>query len=382
MGSARLQVEAARHARRLAVVKHEPQDMVAVGDYERAAPESLERLAHDYYRSGSGDERTLAANREAWARWIVHYRVLVDVAKRDLSTTILGSRWSMPTMVAPAALQRMAHPDGELATARAAKAAGVPMGISSLSTTSVEEICAVGGECWLQLYVGQDRGFVREFVQRSVRAGCRAIALTVDAPVWGTRERDVRNHFHVPAHLSVVNLVRPGGPTGHTGRGLGEALSWLIDPALCWKDLEWLRAQTELPIVLKGIVRPDDCVRAMRSGMQGVIVSNHGGRQLDGAPATADVLERCVQATKGERADGVVLVDGGIRRGVDVVRALALGADGTLIGRPMLWGLAVHGEAGVRRVLEIMHAETSQAMALAGCPDLRSITRDLVERAS
>lgn len=355
--------------------------MVAAEDYARAAPAVLERLAYDYFRSGAGAERTLAANVEAWTRWLIHYRVLVDVSARDLSTQILGSRWSMPTMVAPTALQRMAHPDGELATARAAKDAGVPMGISTLATTSVEAVCGVGGECWLQLYVGQDRGFVREYLQRATRAGCRAIALTVDVPVWGTRERDVRNHFHVPAHLTLENLAREGSPSGHSGRGLGEALSWMVDPALQWKDLDWLRAQTELPILLKGIVRPDDCARAVDAGMAGVIVSNHGGRQLDGAPATADVLERCVHATKERRADAVVLVDGGIRRGIDVLRALALGADGTLAGRPILWGLAVHGEAGVRRVLQILHDETSQAMALAGCPNRSAITRALLERA-
>jgi 4-hydroxymandelate oxidase len=200
--------------------------------------------------------------------------------------------------------------------------------------------------------------------------------LTVDTPKWGTRERDIHNGFRVPDGIRIENLARPGGPTGHSGRGIGESLGWTISESLSWKDLAWLAGRTDLPVLVKGICRDDDALKAIDHGAKGIFVSNHGGRQLDGAPPTAESLPEVAAAVKGRVP---VLVDGGIRRGVDLLRALALGADAAAIGRPILWGLGAGGEAGVRRVLEILRDEFDLAMALAGCTSVRDITPDLVK---
>jgi 4-hydroxymandelate oxidase len=351
-------------------------NFVSLIDFQEHALAVLPRTAADYFRSGAWGEVTLRENCLAWERMQLHYRVLVDVSTRQLATTILGAPASMPVVIAPTALQCMAHSEGELATVCAAGVAGVPMILSCLSTTSVDDVCrAATGPVWMQLYLGKDRGFVRDLAQRAHGCGCSALVLTVDNPVWGMREQDVRNHFCVPAGMRIVNLERPGGPTGHTGRGIGESLGWAIDDSLTWKDFEWLRDATPLPVVVKGICRPDDAAMAVKLGARGVMVSNHGGRQLDTAPATADVLEPIAQAVAG-RAE--VLVDGGIRRGTDVLKALALGATGVAIGRPVLWGLATAGQAGVARVLQLLRSEIDTAMALSGVADVCSVPRDLV----
>ncbi len=353
--------------------------LLAVRDFEPLAAEALPRLAWDYYRSGAWDETTLRRNEEAWREWRVHHRVLVDVSTRSTACRAAGIDASFPLWIAPTAMQRMCTGEGECDTARAAAAGGVPMVLSSLSTRRVEDVCAAAGSnpVLMQIYVAPDRGFTRELVARAAAAGCRGIVLTVDTPVWGVRERDIRNAFRVPDGMRMENLDRPGAPSGHAGRGIGESLGWTIDASLSWKDLEALCGWTDLPVLVKGVCRDDDAERAVASGAKGVIVSNHGGRQLDGAPATAESLPAVAERLAGRAA---VLVDGGIRRGVDLLRARALGADAVLIGRPVLWGLAVAAEAGVRRVLEILRHEFELAMALAGCPDLRSIGRDLVTR--
>lgn len=357
--------------------------------FESAAAARLSRTAWDYYRSGAWDEATLRQNEAAWARWSVLHRVLVDVSKRRSTTNVLGFPASMPVWIAPTAMQRMCCDEGECDTARAAAAAAVPMVLSSLATRRVEDVCAAaqsvdangGGTAahsmLMQIYVAKDRGFTRDLVARCERAGCRGFVLTVDTPVWGVRERDIRNGFRVPDGMRIENLQRPGAPTGHTGRGIGESLGWTIDDSLSWRDLEALCEWTALPVIVKGVCRADDALRSIESGARGVIVSNHGGRQLDGAPATAESLPAVAEAIDGRAA---VLVDGGIRRGVDVLRAIALGADAVMIGRPVLWALAVGGEAGVRRMLALLHREIDLAMALAGCPDIASITRDLLMR--
>jgi len=365
--------------------------------FEQAAAGRLERSAWDYFRSGAWDEVTLRENEAAWARLRILHRVLVDVSQRNTATTVLGIASTSPVWIAPTAMQRMCSPEGECDTARAAAATGTPMVLSSLATRTVEDVCDAALDAHgaaaqdarsdesarsepsapvlMQIYVSKDRGFTRELVARCERAGCRGFVLTVDTPVWGVRERDITNAFRVPEGMCIENLVRPGVPSGHTGRGMGESLGWTIDDALSWKDLEALCKWTDLPVLVKGVCRGDDALRAIDSGARGVIVSNHGGRQLDGAPPTAESLPSVADAVDGRAA---VLVDGGIRRGVDVVRALALGADAVLIGRPILWGLATAGEPGVRRVLELLRHEVDIAMALAGCPDVESITRDLV----
>jgi len=348
-------------------------------EIEAAAEKKLSRAAWDYYASGAEDEVTLSENRVAFERLSLHYRVLVDVRERRLATTVLGERLSMPVLVAPTAFHRMAHPDGELATARAAAAVGTAMILSTLSTTAVEDVVSVSGApTWFQLYVYKYRGATRALVERVEAAGCKALVLTVDAPVLGRRERDMKNEFSLPDGLSVENLLGSGFgdlPRSSDESGLAAYFSTLLDAGLTWQDVGWLRSITKLPVLVKGIVRPDDAVRAVDRGAAAVIVSNHGGRQLDTSPATIDVLEGIARAVSG-RAE--VLLDGGVRRGTDVLKALALGARAVLIGRPILWGLAVGGEQGVREVFAILRDEIDRGLALLGCADVRDVTRDLV----
>lgn len=350
-------------------------------EYEVLARARLEPGAFDYYVSGADDEVTLRDNREAYARLRLAYRVLVDVSRCELATTVLGSRVSMPVLVAPTAFHRMACEEGERATVRAAGAAGTIMILSTLSTTAVEDVVAAAtGPVWFQLYVYRDREVTAGVVRRAEAAGCEAIVLTVDAPRLGRRERDVRNRFHLPAGLSVENLLPAG--YGEVSRppsesGLAAYFASLIDPSLCWDDIAWLRGLTRLPIVLKGIVRADDAVRAVEVGAAAVVVSNHGGRQLDGSIATIDALPGIVAAVGGRIE---VLMDGGIRRGTDVIKALALGAKAVCVGRPVLWGLAVDGQAGVEHVLGVLREELERAMALCGTPSVGAIEGDLVVR--
>ena len=356
-------------------------EFTCLDDFERHALEVLPQMPRDYFRSGAWGEVTLRDNRAAWERLRIWYRVMRDVSARSTRAEVLGRSASMPLCVAPTALHRMAHPDGELATARAAAAAGVPMVLSSLSTTSVEEVRAAAvavdpaARTWMQMYIGRDRGAVRELAQRAAAAGCDAMVLTVDTPVWGIRERDIRNHFRVPDGMRIVHLERPGGPTGHAGRGIHEALAWTIDASLTWRDFEWLRDSAPLPVVLKGICRAEDAAIGVELGAQGILVSNHGGRQLDGAPATVEALPHCVDAVAGRVP---VLVDGGVRRGTDVLRALALGAQAVCVGRPVLWGLAAGGESGVARVLSLLQHEFDVTLALAGCAGVGDVTADLL----
>jgi 4-hydroxymandelate oxidase len=348
-------------------------------DFEAVAHERLPRMAYDYYASGAHDEVTLRENREAYDRIWLRYRVLVDVENPDPTTTVLGQPISMPVLVGPTAFQRMAHPDGEVATARAAAGAATLMVLSTLSNSSVEEVAtAVDAPRWFQLYVYRDRGATEALIRRVEAAGFGALVLTVDAPYLGRRERDVRNGFTLPAGLRVENLAAAGLsdlPPEAAGSGLAAYFAKLLDPSLTWKDVAWLRSITRLPILVKGIVRGDDAARAIEHGVSGIIVSNHGGRQLDTSPPTIAVLPEVVEAVDS-RVE--VLVDGGIRRGTDVVKAIALGARAVLIGRPVLWGLAADGEAGVRGVLELLREEVRLAMALCGCPKVGAITRDLV----
>jgi 4-hydroxymandelate oxidase len=350
-------------------------EIVNLDELEPLARTRLDSAAYDYYAGGSGDEVTLRANRAAWADITLRHRALVDVSRRDTSTTVLGQRVAFPALVAPTAFQRLACADGECATARAAAAAGTVMILSSLSNVPVEEVVAAAKDAiWFQLYVMKDRGITRELVGRVTRAGCKALVLTVDAPLLGRRERDVRRAFALPPGLTIANIAQ-SLPTGVKDSGLALWFASQLDASLTWKDVEWLRSITDLPMVVKGIVRGDDAARAVACGAAGVVVSNHGGRQLDGAPATARVLPEIVDSVAG-RAE--VFVDGGVRRGVDVVRALAMGARAVLLGRPMLWALAAGGQAGVSRALELFRAEIDLAMALCGCPDVSAITPDLL----
>jgi 4-hydroxymandelate oxidase len=351
-----------------------------IGQLEAIARERLTEMAWDYYSSGADDEHCVRNNAAAFAKYELHHRVLVDVSRRELATTVLGEPIAMPIIVAPTAFHRLAHDDGELATVRGAGDAGTLFVLSTLSNTAVEDVTrAANGPVWFQLYVYKDRGATAALVHRVEAAGARALVVTVDAPLLGRRERDVKNGFALPNGLTVKNLLADGyaavdAPQGDSG--LAAYFQTLLDPALTWDAIGWLRSITKLPVVVKGIVRADDAARAVAAGAAGIVVSNHGGRQLDASPTTIDVLARVVDAVAG-RAE--VLLDGGVRRGTDVVKAIALGARAVLVGRPILWGLAAGGREGVAHVLAMLRRELDLAMALAGCPTIASITRDLVE---
>jgi isopentenyl diphosphate isomerase/L-lactate dehydrogenase-like FMN-dependent dehydrogenase len=351
-------------------------DPVNVSEYERLAEERLDPGAFGYYVGGAGDEWTLRENVAAFNRWVLRPRMLVDVGSVATATTVLGEEVSMPILVAPTALHRLAHPDGEGATARAATAAGTIFCLSTISSVSPGELAAAAPESkrWFQLYWSRDRGFTAELVAKAAAAGFSAIVLTVDLPAGGRRERDLRLDFQVPAELPLPNL---GG--GHlSGQELQSAFNQMVDPTITWRDLEWLASLTDIPILAKGVLTEEDARLACEHGMAGIVVSNHGGRQLDGVSATLDVLTEVVEAADG-RAE--VLLDGGVRRGTDVVKALALGARAVLIGRAALWGLAVDGEPGVRRVLELLRDEVGLALTLLGCSSPDAVTPAHVRRA-
>jgi 4-hydroxymandelate oxidase len=355
---------------------------VSVLDFEATARRNVPAMAWDYYRSGAHDEITLSENRAAFDRLRLAYRVLVDVSERSTATRVLGHDLSMPVIVAPTAFHKLACPEGECATARAAGKAGTIMTLSTLSTSPIEDVAAAGsGPLWFQLYVYKDREASEGLVRRAEKAGAEALVLTVDAPLLGTRERDVRNGFRLPPELAVANMLPEGYgelPAEAHESGLAAYFATLLDASLSWKDLAWLRSITDLPILVKGVVRPDDALRAADHGAAGIVVSNHGGRQLDTSVATIDALPGIAEAVEKAGARLEILLDGGIRRGTDVLKALALGARAVMVGRPVLWGLGTAGEAGVSEVLEILRREVDLAMALAGCPRVSDVTADLV----
>ena len=346
---------------------------VNVEEFEALARERLEKSVYDYFAGGAEDEVTVRANREAFRRLWLRYRVLVDVSRVDSSSTLLGVPLAFPVILAPTALHRMAHPEGEKATARAAQAAGVLMTLSTISSVTLEEVAAAApaGPRWFQLYCFEDRAETEALVARAHRAGYRAVVLTVDAPILGRRERDLRNPFLVPAGVAPAHSPR----VPRTSEGQWPLASVIGQPALAWKDVAWVRSLSPLPLILKGIVRGDDAARAIDAGAAAVWVSNHGGRQLDTAVPTAEALTEIVRAVGGRAP---IIVDGGVRRGTDVVKALALGASAAAIGRPQLWGLAAQGEEGVRRVLDMFRDELVLAMALSGCRSIAEIDRSLV----
>src|ERR1043166_4771164 len=325
----------------------ESQQLLSVHDYARGAERELERGAFDYYSGGALDEITLRENTSGWERLKLYYRVLAGVGKRDLRTTILGQPISMPIGIAPTAFHKLACEAGEIATAKAASAAGTLFILSSLSNTPMESVFpAAASPRWFQLYVYQDRGITGELVRRAEAAGAEAIVVTVDAPGLGTRERDTRNRFTLPEGLTVANVAPLG--KGHIpevrGSGLAAYVHDNFKSDLGFADLDWLCGWTRLPVVVKGVCRSDDARRIAEHGARAVVVSNHGGRQLDTAPATCDVLPYVVDAV-GDLCE--VYVDGGIRRGSDVLKAIALGARAVFVGRAILWGACVAGERGV-----------------------------------
>ncbi len=348
-------------------------EFLSLEDYARVARRKLPKGARDYFEGGALDEITLRENTAGWERLKLYYRVLAGVGARELSTTVLGQPISMPICVAPTAFHRLACEEGEIATARAAKKAGTLFILSSLSNTAMEKVFAdAASPKWFQLYIYKDRSITQELVQRAEAAGAEAIVLTVDAPGLGTRERDSRNRFRLPDGLTVENLAPVGKGTMPEvkGSGLAAYVRENFKSDLGFDDLDWLCGSTRLPVVVKGVCRGDDARRAVEHGAKALVVSNHGGRQLDTAPATSEVLPHVVEAA----GDGCeIYVDGGIRRGSDVLKAIALGARVVLAGRPILWGLTVSGEEGATNVLAILRRELDEAMLLCGCTALSDI---------
>ncbi|PON87894.1 Alpha-hydroxy acid dehydrogenase, FMN-dependent [Trema orientale] len=369
-------------------------EITNVTEYDAIAKQKLPKMVYDYYASGAEDQWTLQENRNAFSRILFRPRILIDVSKIDLTTTVLGFKISMPIMIAPTAMQKMAHPEGEYATARAASAAGTIMTLSSWATSSVEEVASTGpGIRFFQLYVRflvyKDRNVVAQLVRRAERAGFKAIALTVDTPRLGRREADIKNRFTLPPFLTLKNFegLDLGKMDESNDSGLASYVAGQIDRSLSWKDVQWLQTITSLPILVKGVLTAEDTRLAIQAGAAGIIVSNHGARQLDYVPATILALEEVVKAAQGRVP---VFLDGGVRRGTDVFKALALGASGIFvsklsqdfsdnpchIGRPVVFSLAAEGEAGVRKVLQMLRDEFELTMALSGCRSLKEITRN------
>lgn len=349
--------------------------IVNLAEFEPLARNAMDAAAFDYVAGGAWDEITLAENEAAWRRRRLRPRVLVDVSALDPSTTMLGTPTALPVAIAPMAVHGLAHPDGEVATARAAAAAGVPFTLSTMSSRSIEEVAAAtpGGTNWFQLYTQADPGRTRELVDRAATAGYGAIVLTVDLPRLGYRERDRRSGFELTGLGNFADA--PDGPT-HGGGVHATAdgfarLEAQLDVGLTWADLATIRSWSTLPLVLKGILTAEDARLAVEHGVDAVVVSNHGARQLDRVPATLDVLTEVVDAV-GDAAE--IWIDGGVRRGLDIAIAVAMGARGVLLGKPVFWALAAGGQTGVERAIAILREELEIALALLGTPTPAHLT--------
>jgi 4-hydroxymandelate oxidase len=349
--------------------------MQTIAEFEAAAREKLDPVYYDFFAGAARDEITMRANEESFQRRWLLPRVLRGSDKRELGVTLFGRPVSMPILLSPTAFHRIAHPEGERATARAAALAGTIMIVSMAATTAVGDVVTAAREAvqggdptlWFQLYLQPDLAFSEAIVRRAEDAGVHALVVTVDSPVFGRRERDDRNNFHeLPAGMFVENLR-----DDHAGTPRDIVMS----AELSWQHIDWLRGLTSLPIVLKGVLHPEDARIAVSRGVDGLLVSNHGGRQLDTVPATIDALPELVEAVGGQLP---LILDGGVRRGTDVVKALALGATAVGIGRPVMWGLAVAGQDGVSQVLELLREEFDHALALCGGSTPRDLTADLI----
>jgi 4-hydroxymandelate oxidase len=343
-------------------------NLLNLDDYERVAAERLSPGPLAYFAGGAEDERSLTDNRAAFARRRLIPRVMRDVSAVDMGTDVVGRRWPMPLFIAPTALQRMAHADGELATARAAAARGITITVSTSASTDLADVAAVGGPRWFQVYLLADPGARRALVERAVANGYEALVLTVDVPRLGRRERDLRVGFTIPKGVTIPNVAMAAGVPAAEGG----SVAYL--ERLSWTDIEWL-ASFGLPVIVKGILHPGDARLAVEHGAAGVQVSNHGGRQLDGAIASIDALPRIVEAVENRVP---VLLDGGVRRGTDIVTAVAMGATAVGIGRPAIWGLAVDGEAGVGAILDLLANELDLAMAFCGAATVADLSPELL----
>ena len=353
------------------------EEIVNVADFERAAEERLEPGVLGYFAGGAGDELVLAENVDAWRRWRLRPRMLAGLREWGTATEVLGARLSSPILVAPVAYQGLVDPEGERAMARAAASAGTVMCLSTLATTRPSDLAAAVPEAkrWFQLYCFEDEAVTNALRDEAIESGFEALLVTVDAPRGGNRERDLRTGFRVPEEIGVPSVEAALG----SGRAVTiEETFGLMDSALSWADLERLASGSSVPVLVKGVLTAEDATLAVEHGAAGIVVSNHGGRQLDRCLATADALPEVVEAVAGR---ATVLIDGGIRRGVDVAIALALGADAVLVGRPALWGLAAGGEAGALRVLELLRQELELTLALCGCESPAALTGSHVQRA-
>jgi 4-hydroxymandelate oxidase len=350
-----------------------PKDIVAALDYERQARQHLDDNAWTYLNCGAADEISLRNNVAAFQQLQLRNRVLADVAGGHTRIDLFGQTYAHPLLLAPIAYQRLFHGDGELATAMGAAAMDTGMVLSSLASTEIEKVAAVAGPWWLQLYLQRERAQTLALVQRAEAAGCHALVVTVDAPVAGIRNQEQRIGFHLPPGVSAVNVVASDSSPMMLQRGQSAIFDGLMQGAPGWHDIEWLLTATRLPVLLKGILTAEDALRAVESGVAGIVVSNHGGRILDGVPATLEVLPEIVTAVEGRIR---VLVDGGVRRGADVFKALALGADAVMIGRPYVHALASAGALGVAHLLRTLCEELELTMVLCGCRSVAEIRRD------
>ncbi|HWZ46309.1 MAG TPA: alpha-hydroxy acid oxidase [Candidatus Saccharimonadales bacterium] len=351
------------------------ENVLHLQEFEALAQPGLPEMAYAYISGGAADELTMRANSQDWKSLRLCHRVLVDVSEINLRTEIFGQAFDAPVLLAPTAFHRLCHPQGELATAQGANQGGAGMVLSSFSTFSVEEVAAtVKQPLWFQLYFQADRGLTEQMVRRAEAAGCKALCLTVDTPVLGARHRESRTSFALPPDFKLPNLNL--GAVSH--RPVRSAIySELLNPKLNWKDVEWLCSVAKIPVLLKGVLNPEDAARSLDTGVGGIIVSNHGARNLDTLPSTAEALPRVAEKVNGRLP---ILVDGGIRRGTDVLKALALGAKAVLIGRPYLYALAYAGAEGVARAIEILHTELMMAMALTGRTSVSQIDHSVLWR--
>lgn len=358
---------------------HEISNFCCIDDFERLANSKLPKNWLDYYNSGACGQTTLALNKSAFLRLRIKPRMLRDVSHLDTSTTILGKKIPIPIGVSPTAMQRLACPEGEIANVKAVASIGSIYILSTLSTTSIEDVGATAPNAikWYQLYIYKDRDITRQLVSRAEKMGFQAIVLTVDASVFGKRYADNKNKFSLPPHLELANLkgLSKTGFQANSGSGLQNYVNSLFDSSLTWEDVKWLQSITKLPVILKGILTAEDAQLAVNLGIPGIIVSNHGGRQLDTCPASIEALPEIVKAA-GDKCE--VYLDGGIRYGTDIFKAIALGAKMVFVGRPAVWGLSCAGEEGVKKVLQILIEEFGQSMALSGCTRIADIKKEMI----
>ena len=357
-------------------LQHIPPDLVSAADYQRYARQHMSANAQAYVDSAAADELSHAANLAAFSRYLLDTQVLADVSGGHCRSQLFGLELSHPILLAPVAYQKLVHPDGERAAAYAATAMGSSMVVSTLASTTLEDIAAAAqSPLWFQLYWQHDRAFVAQLVRRAEQAGYRALVLTVDAPLAGVRNAEQRAGFALPDEVSAANLAGMASWQPRLAAGQSMVFDGLMAVAPTWQDIAWLRQHTTLPILLKGVLSPRDAKLALDHGIDGIIVSNHGGRVLDGVPASLDALPRIAAVTQGNVP---LLLDGGVRRGTDMLKALALGANAVLIGRPFIHALSVAGALGVAHLLRTLQEELEVAMALTGCKTLADITPDVL----